>query len=85
VEQSKENEFLLKMIGIPCRERERESEYSCRNSIKALNLYYTNNYLLDFAFRIEIYLISLNLSVAEPPVLLTGKRLWTLLPQRAEL
>jgi hypothetical protein len=33
-EQSKENEFLLKMIGIP--RRERESEYSCRNSIQAL-------------------------------------------------
>ena len=66
-EQSKENEFLLKMIGIP--RRERESEYSCRNSIQD---------------RI-ILLISLNLSVAEPPVLLTGKRLWTLVPHRAEL
>ena len=33
-EQSKENEFLLKMIGIPCRER--ESENRCPNSIQAL-------------------------------------------------
>jgi hypothetical protein len=33
-EQSKENEFLLKMIGIPCRER--ESENRSHNSIQAL-------------------------------------------------
>jgi hypothetical protein len=33
-EQSKEKEFLLKMIGIPCRER--ESENRCWNSIQAL-------------------------------------------------
>jgi hypothetical protein len=26
-EQSKENEFLLKMIGIPCRERESEGGF----------------------------------------------------------
>jgi hypothetical protein len=47
------NEFLLKMIGIPCGER--ESENRCANSIQALNLYYTNYSLLDFAFRIELY------------------------------
>jgi hypothetical protein len=33
-EQSKEKEFLLKMIGIPCRER--ESENRSHNSIQAL-------------------------------------------------
>jgi hypothetical protein len=57
-EQSKENEFLLKMIGIPCRERERESESEnrCRNIIQAL----TRNRLSQNRLRLPVNCIPLN-------------------------
>lgn len=55
-EQSKENEFLLKMIGIPCRERERESENRCRNIIQAL----TRNRLSQNRLRLPVNCIPLN-------------------------
>jgi hypothetical protein len=59
-EQSKENEFLLKMIGIPCRERERErervSENRCHDSKQAL----TCNRLSQNRLRLPVNCILLN-------------------------
>ena len=51
-EQSKEKEFLLKMIGIPCRER--ESENRSHNSIQAL----TRNRLSQNGLHTLVYCIS---------------------------
>ena len=62
------NEFLLKMIGIPCRER--ESENRCANSIQALTWNRLSQNGLHYCIASHRHVIKTPLNPNQPMLLL---------------